>query len=287
MKSTDYSPDLGINSSGSGTSDDPSDYFDKPVVSQDEIEREMSEDNELADRLSVNKGFEDVPNHILPDTCQKELPDIFEKDSVISQREIKEEIDADTSYGDSLVLGGKGVSAVFGETLTNTIPCSQQKAPHDKPVNIWTPFSLAQSLLKKCHFLIVDKAVYCFIGIVYVLLDDIALDRLIYKYQRDAIQMDGRPGVITEVRKFIKLENAIDSVEVDSEHIVLRNGRFNLSENRFESNAPDIFATSYLNIEYDENDKYCPFFRSYLNTVTGRNDRMKQLILEVMVFALM
>ena len=262
MKSTDYSPDLGINSSGSGTSDDPYDYFDKPVVSQDEIEREMSEDNELADRLSVTKDSEDVSDSVLPNICQEEFPDIFEKKPVISQREIEEEMDADTSYSDSLVMEGKGAGEVFGEAPTNAISCSPQKETHEKPVNIWTPFSLAQSLLQKCHFLIVDKAVYCFIGIVYVLLDDIALDRLIYKYQRDAIRMEGRPGVITEVRKFIKLENA--------EHIVLLNGRFNLLENCFEPNDHQIFATSYLNIEYDESERYCPYFKSYFKHCHGR-----------------
>lgn len=287
MKSTDYSPDLGINSSGSGTLDDPSDYFDKPVVSQDEIEREMSEDNELAERLGVSKGSEDVYVSALPDICQEELSGIFDKESIRSQREIEEEMDADIGYGDSLVLKGKGAVEVFGdETPTNAIPCLPQKEAHKKPVGIWTPFSLAQSLLQKCHFLIVDKAVYCFIGIVYVLLDDTELDRLIYKHQRDAIQMEGRPGVIAEIRKFIKLESAIDSIEVDSEHIVLLNGRYNLSENRFEDNDHRIFATSYLNIEYDESNRYCPAFGSYLDTVTGGNDKMKHLILEVMGYLL-
>lgn len=246
----------------------------------------MAEDNELADRLSVNRGCEDVPYHTSPDICQKELPDIFETDSVISQQEIKKEMDADIGYGDSFVLEGKAVGEVFGEAPTNTIPCPPQKETREKPVNIWTPFSLAQSLLQKCHFLIVDKAVYCFIGIVYVLLDDTELDRLIYKYQRDAIQMEGRPGVIAEIRKFIKPESAIDSIEVDSEHIVLLNGRYNLSENRFEDNDHRIFATSYLNIEYDESNRYCPAFGSYLDTVTGGNDKMKHLILEVMGYLL-
>lgn len=286
MKSTDFSPSLGINSSGGGTSDDPSGYFDQPVVSHDEIEREMSEDNELADRLDIKESTEDISDHIFLDVCREERPNIFKVIPAISQKVLEEEMDADNRYGDSLGVERKGSSAEFREVHPAVMPPAPQKETVNKPVNVWTPFSLAQSLLQKCNFLIVDKAVYCFIDIVYVLLDDIALDRLIYKYQKDAIQMDGRPGVITEVRKFIKLENAIDGIEVDSEHIVLLNGRFNLSANRFEPNAPDIFATSYLNIEYDESDKCCPFFKSYLNAVTGENDKLKQLIMEVMGYLL-
>lgn len=200
----------------------------------------------------------------------------------VSYDELDREADEDFLALESLVCEPDNS---IGTTVTHT----SAKIPPScniQTTDTWNAFSMAQSLMEKCAFLLVDKAVYCYIDRAYVLLDDVALDRLIFQFHKDAISMQGKTGIITEIRKFIKLGDVLDGVETDQEHIVFLNGRYNLADNCFEPNGSDIFATSYLNFEYDPNARECEHFKSFLKFVSGGNDSLKQLILEVMGYLL-
>ncbi len=169
---------------------------------------------------------------------------------------------------------------------TNNTPKAMSPSSSVQATDTWNAFSMAQSLMKKCQFRLVDKAVYCYMDRVYVLLDDVMLDRLIFKHHKEAIGMHGKTGIITEIRRFIKLGDALDDVETDKEHIVFLNGRYSLVDDCFEPNKSDIFATSYLNFVYAPYSKECNHFKAFLKFVSGGNDSLKELILEVMGYLL-
>lgn len=199
----------------------------------------------------------------------------------VTDDELNSEIAEDSQIMDNLAIPNDPVIEILDDTKATMPPNFSVQA-----TDTWNAYSMAQSLMEEYVFLLVDKAVYCYIDRAYVLLDDVSMDRLIFQHHKDAISMQGKTGIITEIRKFIKLGDVLDGVETDQEHIVFLNGRYNLAADCFEPNGADIFATSYLNFEYDQDDKGCENFKSFLKFVSGGNDSLKQLILEVMGYLL-
>ena len=146
-----------------------------------------------------------------------------------------------------------------------------------------SPYEIAQRLIKLIPFLIVGGALYFFNGIVFEILDDNSLDRLIVKCFRRIIEMHGKPDIIKAVRTFVKSEPelVIDDPTIDPNYIVMRNGRINLYTMKFEPNDATIFQTSYLNIDFDPKAKSCPCFDKYLNTVADGDQERMELMLQV------
>lgn len=146
-----------------------------------------------------------------------------------------------------------------------------------------SPYEIAQRLIKLIPFLIVGGALYFFNGIVFEILDDNSLDRLIVKRFRRIIEMHGKPDIIKAVRTFVKSEPelVIDDPTIDPNYIVMRNGRINLYTMKFEPNDATIFQTSYLNIDFDPKAKSCPCFDKYLYTVADGDQERMELMLQV------
>ena len=148
-----------------------------------------------------------------------------------------------------------------------------------KPANA---YELAQELIERVTFKIVCGALYMYNGIVYELLDNEALDRLILKELRKPIAEIGRPEIISAIRAFVKKEPnlVIDDPTIDPNYIVFRNGRLDLCTMEFTDNDPSVFQTSYLNFNYDRYNTHCPNFKKYLESVSGGDPDIKELMLQ-------
>ena len=158
----------------------------------------------------------------------------------------------------------------------NDPPCPPVKL---KPGNA---YELAQELMRRVNFIIVCSAIYMFNGIVYELLDNETLDRLILKELREPIAEIGRPEIISAIRAFVKKEPklVIDDPTIDPNFIVFRNGRLDIRTMEFADNDPLVFQTSYLNFNYDRYNTHCPNFEKYLESVSGGDPDIKELMLQ-------
>ena len=156
--------------------------------------------------------------------------------------------------------------------------------PPSQPVKLkpGNAYELAQELMRRVNFIIVCSAIYMFNGIVYELLDNETLDRLILKELREPIAEIGRPEVISAIRAFIKKEPnlVIDDPTIDPNYIVFRNGRLDIRTMEFSDNDPLVFQTSYLNFNYDRYNTHCPNFEKYLESVSGGDPDIKELMLQ-------
>lgn len=156
--------------------------------------------------------------------------------------------------------------------------------PPSQPVKLkpGNAYELAQELMRRVNFIIVCSAIYMFNGIVYELLDNETLDRLILKELREPIAEIGRPEIISAIRAFVKKEPnlVIDDPTIDPNYIVFRNGRLDLRTMEFADNDPLIFQTSYLNFNYDRYNTHCPNFEKYLESVSGGDPDIKELMLQ-------
>lgn len=156
--------------------------------------------------------------------------------------------------------------------------------PPSQPVKLkpGNAYELAQELIKRVDFIIVCSALYMFNGIVYELLDNETLDRLILKELREPIAEIGRPEIISAIRAFVKKEPnlVIDDPTIDPNYIVFRNGRLDLRSMEFADNDPSVFQTSYLNFNYDRYNTYCPNFERYLESVSGGDSDIEELMLQ-------
>ena len=165
-----------------------------------------------------------------------------------------------------------------------TEPLNSRNDPPDQPVKLkpGNAYELAQELIKRVDFIIVCSAIYMFNGIVYELLDNETLDRLILKELREPIAEIGRPEIISAIRAFVKKEPnlVIDDPTIDPNYIVFRNGRLDLRPMEFADNDPFVFQTSYLNFNFDRYNTYCPNFERYLESVSGGDPDIKELMLQ-------
>lgn len=156
--------------------------------------------------------------------------------------------------------------------------------PPSQPVKIkpGNAYELAQELMRRVNFIIVCSAIYMFNGIVYELLDNETLDRLILKELREPIAEIGRPEIISAIRAFVKKEPklVIDDPTIDPNFIVFRNGRLDIRTREFADNDPLVFQTSYLNFNYDRYNTHCPNFEKYLESVSGGDPDIKELMLQ-------
>lgn len=156
--------------------------------------------------------------------------------------------------------------------------------PPSQPVKLkpGNAYELAQELMRRVNFIIVCSAIYMFNGIVYELLDNETLDRLILKELREPIAEIGRPEIISAIRAFIKKEPnlVIDDPTIDPNYIVFRNGRLDIRTMEFSDNDPLVFQTSYLNFNYDRYNTHCPNFEKYLESVSGGDPDIKELMLQ-------
>lgn len=153
--------------------------------------------------------------------------------------------------------------------------------PPSQPVKLkpGNAYELAQELIKRVDFIIVCSAIYMFNGIVYELLDNETLDRLILKELREPIAEIGRPEIISAIRAFVKKEPnlVIDDPTIDPNYIVFRNGRLDIRTMEFSDNDPLVFQTSYLNFNYDRYNTHCPNFEKYLESVSGGDPDINEL----------
>lgn len=156
--------------------------------------------------------------------------------------------------------------------------------PPSQPVKLkpGNAYELAQELMRRVNFIIVCSAIYMFNGIVYELLDNETLDRLILKELREPIAEIGRPEIISAIRAFVKKEPnlVIDDPTIDPNYIVFRNGRLDIRTMEFADNDPLVFQTSYLNFNYDRYNTHCPSFEKYLESVSGGDPDIKELMLQ-------
>lgn len=156
--------------------------------------------------------------------------------------------------------------------------------PPSQPVKLkpGNAYELAQELMRRVNFIIVCSAIYMFNGIVYELLDNETLDRLILKELREPIAEIGRPEIISAIRAFVKKEPklVIDDPTIDPNYIVFRNGRLDIRTMEFADNDPLVFQTSYLNFNYDRYNTHCPNFERYLESVSGGDPDIKELMLQ-------
>lgn len=156
--------------------------------------------------------------------------------------------------------------------------------PPSQPVKLkpGNAYELAQELMRRVNFIIVCSAIYMFNGIVYELLDNETLDRLILKELREPIAEIGRPEIISAIRAFVKKEPklVIDDPTINPNYIVFRNGRLDIRTMEFADNDPLIFQTSYLNFNYDRYNTHCPNFEKYLESVSGGDPDIKELMLQ-------
>lgn len=156
--------------------------------------------------------------------------------------------------------------------------------PPSQPVKLkpGNAYELAQELMRRVNFIIVCSAIYMFNGIVYELLDNETLDRLILKELREPIAEIGRPEIISAIRAFVKKEPnlVIDDPTIDPNYIVFRNGRLDIRTMEFADNDPLVFQTSYLNFNYDRYNTHCPNFEKYLESVSGGDPDIKELMLQ-------
>lgn len=156
--------------------------------------------------------------------------------------------------------------------------------PPSQPVKLkpGNAYELAQELMRRVNFIIVCSAIYMFNGIVYELLDNETLDRLILKELREPIAEIGRPEIISAIRAFVKKEPklVIDDPTIDPNYIVFRNGRLDIRTMEFSDNDPLVFQTSYLNFNYDRYNTHCPNFEKYLESVSGGDPDIKELMLQ-------
>lgn len=156
--------------------------------------------------------------------------------------------------------------------------------PPSQPVKLkpGNAYELAQELMRRVNFIIVCSAINMFNGIVYELLDNETLDRLILKELREPIAEIGRPEIISAIRAFIKKEPnlVIDDPTIDPNYIVFRNGRLDIRTMEFSDNDPLVFQTSYLNFNYDRYNTHCPNFEKYLESVSGGDPDIKELMLQ-------
>ena len=156
--------------------------------------------------------------------------------------------------------------------------------PPSQPVKLkpGNAYELAQELMRRVNFIIVCSAIYMFNGIVYELLDNETLDRLILKELREPIAEIGRPEIISAIRAFVKKEPklVIAAPTIDPNFIVFRNGRLDIRTMEFADNDPLVFQTSYLNFNYDRYNTHCPNFEKYLESVSGGDPDIKELMLQ-------
>lgn len=86
------------------------------------------------------------------------------------------------------------------------------------------------------------------------------------------------------IRAKLSRRNMDDKLDFD--HIVFKDCRFNLINQQFEYNGPDVLSISYVNVKLQNPLPNHPIFDRYLHTVSGGDERLERLIWEIIAYIL-
>lgn len=152
-----------------------------------------------------------------------------------------------------------------------------------------TAYDIMQQLLKKVYFLLVTGGLYFFDGTVYEPLSDEKAYHLIMRYCRADIMSIGTPSIVKQILQFVKMEPDLvyDNPPPVSHLLAFRNGVLDLRTGCFMPPSPNIFLTSFLNIDYFPNiSENCPFFEQYVHTIANGDEGLYARVWEAIGYFL-
>ncbi|KKH92878.1 hypothetical protein EO95_09375 [Methanosarcina sp. 1.H.T.1A.1] len=128
--------------------------------------------------------------------------------------------------------------------------------------------SLADEIMTKYNFLTFDdsKEIYCYENGVYRL----GGENLIIKVAQAKLGNYSTRSRRDETLSFIKVETLTNRALVDKErHIInLKNGLYDLNEDKFKPHTPSLLSTVQIPVEYDESAE-CPMIDKFLSQVVS------------------
>lgn len=175
----------------------------------------------------------------------------------------------------------------FG-TSTSVRPDCEKKKPGSIG-DALTPYDAMQKLIKLLRFKIVDNGIYFYNGMIYELLSNERLNRLIVEMIRvEVCKTTGYTRFLMDTRRWLSMEpNLVCNPSIHTELIAFRNGILNLDTGLFSSHSPEFFITSYIDAEYNESfSEYTPVFDAFLFKSFDGNPALIQRVLEVLGYLL-
>ena len=137
--------------------------------------------------------------------------------------------------------------------------------------------SLADEIMKEYHFLTFDdtQETYCYENGVY----QPGGENLILRVAQEKLGDYSTRARRGETLSFIKLETLItrDSIGKEKHIINLKNGLYDLKENKFKPHTHKLLSTVQLPVDYNENAE-CPMIEKFLSETVSEDD--KQVLLE-------
>lgn len=131
----------------------------------------------------------------------------------------------------------------------------------------------------------INDTIYIHNGKYYKHTEDKKIERILHEeYDKALIEPDRK-----EIIKFIKLKTYTNPEDANKRwnEIVLKNGVLNLSDMKLYGHNPSQINTIYIDYNWNESPTYSHIIDSYLNHVTNKNERMKNLLYELIGYCLL
>lgn len=90
---------------------------------------------------------------------------------------------------------------------------------------------------------------------------------------------------MSEAFENLRLKVTVNDNEIDPMIINLRNGLYDLRENKFIEHSPYVFTINQLNCNYDETAK-CPDVDKFLNSISDNNPEIREMLEQILGYLL-
>ena len=149
-------------------------------------------------------------------------------------------------------------------------------------------YQLMNFVLNRIRLVSYNKVFYVFDGSIYKLCDDQDLRTLIFPFLEPALVAGKSPRIIGSVIDLLRDLPYIKVAETSESpyRIFFHNGAYNPFNHEFGPVLPNDFFTTYIPIDYIPSQMGCPHFDRYLQTVSGGDINVQQLIWEVLGYLL-
>lgn len=165
-----------------------------------------------------------------------------------------------------------------------SVPLGSQK-PQKEKSSKFTPYDIAQELIKYEHFVVIKNAIYWYNKLIYKFLSREYALRLIVDRCRMAVKEVGNGNFVEQVFKCLQQEPSLVDNDLlpAPDVVVFLDGVLNLKTGDFTEHSPKVFATSYLNASYSNGlVTACPRFDRFISTAANGNSLWEKRAWEMM-----
>lgn len=124
---------------------------------------------------------------------------------------------------------------------------------------------------KEFKVVMVDNIIFVYEDNCYRKFSPELLNGMMLNRYDTEINASGNGYIFRQLCDFFRARLAINSRDIveDRDYIVYNDCRYNVREQRFEDNGPDVIALSWVNVSIRSAGSSCPVFDSFLEHVTG------------------